>query len=85
MDKGNITTIIKWISMTIAGWLIGLIAAQGLDLGIDATVLSQVIAAFIFLALGYLDAKYPNNFKFLHDQEETEDYPDIPLNEDYEV
>ena len=70
--------------MTIAGWLIGLIAAQGLDLGIDTTTLAQVITAFIFLALGYLDAKYPNNFKFLHDQE-PEEYPEVPLNEDYEV
>ena len=70
--------------MTIAGWLIGLIAAQGLDFGIDATVLSQVIAAIIFLALGYLDAKYPNNFKFLHD-DQPEEYPEVPLNEDYEV
>lgn len=84
MDKGNITTIIKWISMTIAGWLIGLIAAQGLDLGIDSTTLAQVITAIIFLILGYLDAKYPNNFKFLHDQE-PEEYPEVPLNEDYEV
>ena len=70
--------------MTIAGWLIGLIAAQGLDLGIDTTTLAQVITAIIFLALGYLDAKYPNNFKFLHDDQE-EEYPEVPLNEDYEV
>ena len=68
MNIGNITTIVKWISMTLAGYLIGIITAHGLKLGVDAQTLSEVIGAFIFLALGYLDAKYPNTFKFLDNQ-----------------
>ena len=84
--KGNITTIIKWISMTIAGYAIGTITAHGLDLPVDSMTFSQVIAAFIFLGLGYLDSKYPNTFKFLHDDEDPiEEYPEISLNEDYEI
>ena len=84
--KGNITTIIKWISMTIAGYAIGTITAHGLDLPVDSMTFSQVIAAFIFLGLGYLDSKYPNTFKFLHDDEDQEpEYPEISLNEDYEI
>ena len=84
--KGNITTVIKWISMTIAGYAIGTITAHGLDLPVDSMTFSQVIAAFIFLGLGYLDAKYPNTFKFLHDDDDPiEEYPEISLNEDYEI
>lgn len=62
---GNISTIVKWISMLIAGQVIGALAAQGLNLNVDATTLSEVIGAFIFLCIGYIDAKYPNTLKFL--------------------
>lgn len=57
---GNISTIIKLISMTIAGWFIGILASHGLELGVDTTTLSQVIGAIILLILGLIDAKYPN-------------------------
>ena len=62
---GNISTIVKEISMLIAGWSIGLLAAYGLNLGVDASTLAEVIGAFIFLIIGYIDAKNPNTFKFL--------------------
>ena len=62
---GNISTIVKWISMIIAGQVIGALAAQGLNLNVNATTLSEVIGAFIFLIIGYIDAKYPNTFKIL--------------------
>lgn len=57
--------------MTIAGYIIGALAAQGLDLNIDVTILAQVIGAILFLILGYLDSKYPNTFKFLHEDDIT--------------
>ena len=62
---GNTTTIIKMISMTLAGYIIATLTAHNLNLNIDASMLAEVIGAIIFLALGYLDAKYPNTFKFL--------------------
>ena len=86
--KGNLTTIIKWISMYIAGWTIGTLTAHGLNLPVDTTILSQVIFAFIMLLVGYLDAKYPNTFKFLHNNNPTDptiiEDEDLILNEEYE-
>ena len=82
--KGNITTIIKWISMLIAGWTIGLLASQNLNLPVDAATLSQVITALIFLGIGYLDAKYPNTFKFLHTNHTEPTDEDLILNDEYE-
>ena len=38
--KGNLSTIIKWISMLIAGWTIGLLASKNLNLPVDAATLS---------------------------------------------
>ena len=70
--------------MTLAGYCIGALAAQGLDLGIDATILSQVIAAIIFLILGYIDAKYPNTFKWLGNAKEAIDPTEPVLNDEYE-
>jgi uncharacterized membrane protein YeaQ/YmgE (transglycosylase-associated protein family) len=61
---GNISTIIKIISMTIAGWIISTLAAQGYNLGVDAVTLASVIGAIIGLALAYIDAKYPNTLSF---------------------
>lgn len=81
---GNISTIVKWISMYIAGWTIGTLAAYGMNLPIDSTVLSQVIFGFIMLGVGYIDAKFPNTFKFLDNdiedidpagEYERDDYP----------
>lgn len=62
---GNISTLIKFFGMTFAGWIIGILASQGLNLGVDATTLGEVIGAFLGLCVGYLDAKYPNTFAFL--------------------
>lgn len=62
---GNISTIIKFVSMTIAGYLIGLAAANDLNLPIDAAALSQLIGTVIFFIIAYIDAKYPNTFDWL--------------------
>jgi hypothetical protein len=84
--KGNISTIVKWISMLIAGWTIGTLTSYGLNLTVDSATLAQVISAIIFLGIGYIDAKYPNTFKFLDnapiDLTPTEE--DLLLNEEYE-
>ena len=83
--KGNLSTIIKWISMLIAGWTIGLLASKNLNLPVDAATLSQIISAFIFLFIGYIDAKYPNTFKFLHSNDTNDPTDeDLILNDEYE-
>lgn len=62
---GNISTVIKLMGMMFAGWIIAIAASNGLDLGVDASILGEVIGALIGLGFGYIDAKYPNSFKFL--------------------
>ena len=78
---GNTTTIIKWISMTFAGYIVGTLAAHNMNLNIDATMLAEVIGAFLFLIISYLDAKYPNTFKFLNNNnvESQEDEDGITI------
>ena len=44
-EIGNLSTIVKFISMTIAGYLIGALASKGLNLPIDADLLAQMIGA----------------------------------------
>ena len=86
-EIGNLSTIVKFISMTIAGYLIGALASKGLNLPIDADILAQLISALIFFGLAYVDAKYPNTFEFLGNA--VEEYgcivetEDDLINEDY--
>ena len=89
---GNISTIIKFISMTIAGYLIGVAASKGLNLPIDAATLSQLISTILFFIIAYIDAKYPNSFDFmgnsnLVDMGTVLGYPseEVVLNEEYET
>ena len=84
-EIGNLSTIVKFISMTIAGYLIGALASKGLNLPIDADILSQMIGALIFFGLAYIDAKYPNTFKFLGNApfEEVMETEEDLINEDY--
>jgi len=71
--------------MTIAGWIISTLAAQGYKLGIDATTLASVIGAFIGLILAYIDAKYPNTFGFLDNAPNpVVDTEETVLNPEYE-
>ena len=81
---GNLSTIIKIISMWIAGWFIGLLISQGLNLPISEAQLSEVISAIIFLALGYVDAKYPNTFKFFGNEPAPLETEEKVLNDEYE-
>ena len=63
--KGNLTTILKYISMIIAGWTIGVTVSNGLKLPITESQLSEIIFVIILAFIGYLDSKYPNTFSFL--------------------
>lgn len=57
---GNVSTIVKYVSMLIAGWFIGLLVNHGLNLPISTEGLSEIISAIIFLALAHIDATHPN-------------------------
>ena len=74
MDKdaliGNITTLIKVISMILAGYTIGILTSQGLQLPITETQLTEAISTILFIVLAYLDAKYSNTFKCLGNNKE---------------
>ena len=84
---GNGTTVGKFILITFAGWILGLAAAKGLNLGIDAQTLAEVIGAILGFVYSYLDAKYPNSFKWLDNAINSVaiDEEDLVLNEEYEV
>ena len=87
---GNISTIVKFISMTLAGYLIGVAASKGLNLPIDAAALSQLIGTILFFLIAYIDAKYPNTFGWLGNSNEVDmgtvlGYPaeETVLNDEY--
>lgn len=80
---GNISTIVKYVSMLIAGWCIGLLASHGLNLPIGAENLSEVITAIIFLLLAHIDATNPNTI-WNKKTDETYTIPDIDPASEYE-
>lgn len=69
---GNVSTVIKVIGMMFAGWILSIFAAQGLDLGVDASALGEAIGVILGLCFGYVDAKYPNTFAFLDNKKDTQ-------------
>lgn len=71
--KGNLTTIIKYICMAIAGWAIGIMVANGLQLPITESQLSEILFTIIIFIIGYLDSKYPNTFSFLGNTSKGDD------------
>ena len=82
---GNVTTIIKTISMMLAGYLLAFCISQGLNLPITEAQLSEIIGTIIFFSLAYFDAKFPNAFKFLKGNAESiplETEEDL-INQDY--
>ena len=81
---GNGTTIGKFILIAFAGWIISLAASKGLDLGVDAQTLAQILGVILGLAYSYIDAKYPNTFKFLGNSTETIEVEELVLNSEYE-
>lgn len=70
---GNLTTLIKYVCMVIAGWAIGIAVSHGLNLPITEAQLSEILFMIIMFILGYLDSKYPNTFGFLGNAPSAED------------
>lgn len=62
--EGNITTIIKFVVMTIA-------PAIGIDEATGNALVSVVVALIGFI-LAYFDAENPNTFKFLGNNKEED-------------
>ena len=69
---GNISTIVKYFSMAIAGVFIGLLADFGLNIPVDESALGEVIGAIIFLILAHIDATHPNTI-FGENSEDEDD------------
>ena len=69
--KGNLSTIVKFLIMTIA-------PAIGVDETTGDALVSVVVAIIGFL-ISFIDAYYPNTFKFLKNNNEfVEDGMDEP-------
>ena len=62
---GNITTIVKIISMPLAGWVIAWALSKGFNLPISQQELAEIIGMIIFFVIGYIDARRPNTLKWL--------------------
>ena len=82
---GNITTIIKTISVMFAGYALAYFVSIGLNLPITQEQLSEIIMTVIFFLIAYLDAKYPNTFAFLGNAKVALAYPteEEVLNDEY--
>lgn len=59
---GNITTIIKFVSLMLSGAIFGMISAFGLKLPFDNYTLAGIIGLIIGAVFSYVDAKYQNTF-----------------------
>ena len=68
---GNLSTVVKFISMSLAGWLLGALASKGLSLPIDATVLSECIGTVIMFIIAWIDATYFNSFSIFGNDKST--------------
>lgn len=85
---GNVSTLFKMLSMTFAGWILGVAVSKGLNLPIDAATLSECIFAILMFIAGYIDAKYPNTFKFLGNHTACTcnvDSEETVMNDEYET
>lgn len=58
---GNISTIIKYVLITISGYIISASAAQGLNLPLSESQLAEILGIILFFIIAHIDAKYPNN------------------------
>lgn len=57
---GNSTTIVNTIIVAIAGIIFGKWGATLLQLGIDQTILIQILSFIVFTAFAYINAKNNN-------------------------
>ena len=57
---GNSTTVLNSIILMAAGIIFGKWGATLLQMGIDQTILTQIISFIVFTAFAYINAKYHN-------------------------
>lgn len=79
---GNSTTIINTLIVAIAGIIFGKYGATLLQLGIDQTILIQILSFIIFTAFAYINAKNHNTY---FNKTETVDPTTTPTNTDTEI
>ena len=89
---GNITTIVKIISMPLAGWVIAWALSKGFNLPISQQELAEIIGMIIFFVIGYIDARRPNTLKWLGNANLVDmgtilGYPseEVVLNDEYTI
>lgn len=70
---GNGSSVFKTMGLMIAGYLIPLAVAQGVNFHGQETQITQLLGIIIGLCLAYIDMKYANNF-FKRNQITIEDY-----------
>lgn len=58
---GNVSTIIKYVLITLSGYIISASAAQGLNLPLSESQLAELLGIILFFIIAHIDAKYPNN------------------------
>ncbi|MDO5827282.1 MAG: hypothetical protein Q4Q19_03370 [Methanobrevibacter sp.] len=87
---GNISTIVKTACMIIAGYAIGYAVSIGLNLPITQEQLSETLFIILCFIGAYIDAKYPNTFNFLGNNNPVDmgtilGYPseELVLNDEY--
>ena len=68
---GNSTTILNSIILMAAGIIFGKWGATLLQMGIDQTILTQIIGFIVFTAFAYINAKYHNSLFGNTDAEPT--------------
>lgn len=81
---GNISTIVKTILLVFAGWCIGYLVSKGINLPITEEELSEIFFMIVCFVWAYIDAKNPNDFKWLGNAPIVivEDESDL-INEEY--
>ena len=68
---GNSTTILNSIILMAVGIIFGKWGATLLQMGINQTILTQIISFIVFTAFAYINAKYHNNLFGNTDAEPT--------------
>ena len=59
---GNMTTIVNTIVLAVAGLIIGVLSANGINLPIDQTSLAGVLGVIVFTIFGIINAKFHNTY-----------------------
>lgn len=59
---GNGSSIIKTLSLMIAGYFISILISNGINLNGQETQITELLGIIIALAFSYIDMKYTNNF-----------------------